>query len=293
MPLIMIAKSLTITKMLLLLLCAAFATDSLTAQRKKGKEDEGGGELKILKNLPMFFVDDQAFPAYLKTIYKVDATRLAVRLINKEQRVAKQTVRVPEELVRAVYNALIAVRTSDYAAIDTITTNYYVRTFPVPSVESVVLLFEHDSPIADPVKKRHDSTGSPGINRIIREYNLVMTKMVYLDEERAGLVLNSREPINVSALMHRLYMEEGVGCIEEQSPYGDGNDIQMERTATGWDVTYSVRFGNCVNQCQKIHDWRFSVSETGAVTYNGSTGHVIPPWVNPPAIAKKYPDKLK
>jgi hypothetical protein len=222
----------------------------------------------------------------------VDATRLAVRLINKEQRVAKQTVRVPDELVRAIYNALVAVRTSDFAAIDTITQSYYVRSFPVPSVESVILIFEHDSPIADPIKKRHDSTGSPGINRIIREYNLVMTKMVYLDEERAGLVLNSREPINVSALMHRLYIEEGVGCIEEQTPYGDGNDINIERSATGWNLTYSVRFGNCVNQCQKVHDWNFTISETGEVAYVGSTGHVIPPWVTPPPTAKKFPDKL-
>jgi hypothetical protein len=288
----MINKSTTILRLLLCSLCLLFVANSADAQRRKEKDD-GGGELKILKNLPTFFVDDNAFPAYLKSIYKTDATRLAVRLINKEQRVAKQTVRVPEELVRAVYNALVAVRTSEYAAIDTITQNYYIRTFPVPSVDAVILLFEHDSPIADPIKKRHDSTGSPGINRIIREYNLVMTKMVYLDEERAGLVLHSREPINISALMHRLYMEEGIGCIEEQSTYGDGNDIQVERTATGWDITYSVRFGNCVNQCQKIHDWKFAVSETGEVTYNGSFGHVIPPWVNPPTTAKKYPDKLK
>ena len=288
----MIVKPLTIIKLLLCVFCLSLISTEAMAQRKKGKDD-GGGELKILKDLPTFFVDDAAFPAYLKQIYKVDATRLAVRLINKEQRVAKQTVRVPEELVRAVYNALVAVRTSDYAAVDTITQQYYVRSFPVPSVESVVLLFEHDSPIAEPVKKRQDSTGSPGINRIIREYNLVMTKMVYLDEERAGLVLNSREPINISALMHRLYMEEGVGCIEEQSPYGDGNDIVLERTSEGWDITYSVRFGNCVNQCQKVHDWKFTVSETGEVTYKGSFGQVIPPWVSPPATAKKYPDKLK
>lgn len=288
----MMVKPHTLLKLLLCACALVFLAPQSWAQKKKGKDDDGGGELKILKNLPNFFVDDNAFPGYLKNIYKVDATRLAVRLINKEQRVAKQTVRVPDELVRAIYNALVAVRTSDFAAVDTITQQYYVRSFPVPSVESVILIFEHDSPIADPVKKRQDSTGSPGINRIIREYDLKMTKMVYLDEERAGLVLNSRDPINVSALMHRLYIEEGVGCIEEQTPYGDGNDINIERTATGWNLTYSVRFGNCVNQCQKVHDWNFTVSETGEVAYVGSTGHVIPPWVTPPPIAKKYPDKL-
>ncbi len=285
-------RPITLLKWWLCTLCIFVSISSSEAQKKKSNSADDG-KLKILENLPTFFVDDAVFPAYLKQIYKVDATRLAVRLINKEQRIAKQTVRVPEELVRAVYNALVAVRISDYGAIDTIAQQYYVRTFPVPSVESVILLFEHDSPIPEPIRQKKDSTGSPGINRIMREHNLVMTKMVYLDEERAGLVLQSREPLNIPALMHKLYMEEGVGCIEEQTPYGDGNDITIERTDKGWDITYSVRFGNCVNQCQKFHDWKFAVSEGGEVSYVGSSGYVIPPWVTAPAQAKKYPDTPK
>ncbi len=288
----MIAKT---TKWLSWLLCCCLCLGSYEATAQKNKKDKGGdGEPQCLKDLPKFFVDDAVFPAYLKQIYKEDATRLAIRMLNKEQRIAKQTVRVPEELVRAIYNALIAVRISDYGAIDTVAKTYYVRTFPVPSVNSVILLFEHDAEWAKPLQEKKDSTGSVEINRVIREFNLVMSKMVYLDEERKGLVLQSREPLNVPALMHKLYMDVGIGCVEENAPYGDGNDISIERTKeNGWKIVYSVRFGNCLNQCPKFRNWEFNVSNGGEVTYVGSTGETIPPWVTAPAQAKKYPDVPK
>jgi hypothetical protein len=277
------------------LVCGALCMLSLssTAFAQRGNKDKDMGSPKILSNLPTFFVDDAVFPAYLKQIYKVDATRLAVRLLNKEQRVTKQTVRVPEELVKSIYNALIAVRVSDYGAIDSIAKMYYVRTFAQPSVESIVLLFEHDDPILDPIKQRKDSTGNAGVNRIIKEHNLVMSKLSYMDEERSGLVLQSREPINIGALTHKLFMEEGIGCIDEKTPWGDGNDINIERSKTGWDITYSVKFGNCQNQCPKSYNWKFSVSEGGEVTYLGGAGDVIPTFLATSAASKKFPDVLK
>jgi len=271
-------------------------TGNVEAQRggKKDPKKTGGGELAIMKGLPEFFVDDNSMRDYLKAIYKRDATRLALRLINTEQRLSKQTIIVPEELVQAVYNALIAVRTSDYGAIDTIASKYNVRSFPVPNVESIILVFEHDATWVEPLKQRADTTASLTINNIIRQYNLIMTRMVYLDEERAGLVLRSREPINVPALAMKFFTEEGIGSIEEVLPYGDGNDISIVRVPQqGWDLTYSIKFGNCVNQCQKFHDWKFKVSESGEVTYLGGSGHTIPPWITVSAETKKYPDVLK
>jgi len=270
-----------------------FAEDMDAQRRKRRKRKKRKGGLSILKNLPQFFVNDNSLPKYLKFIYKKDAARLSLRLINKEQRVSRQTVRIPEELRQAVYNALVAVRTSDYGAIDTIARKYNVRSFPTPNVENLILVFEHDAAWVEPLKRRQDTTASVSINNLIRKYNLVMTKMIYLDEERAGLVLKSREPLNMPALMMQFFTEEGVGSIEEILPYGDGNDIAIVRTKKGWDLKYSVRFGNCVHQCQKYHDWNFSVDESGEVSYHGSSGHTIPPWIKTTAERKKYPDVLK
>lgn len=280
-----------------ILLCCFFClTSNSYAQQKPRKERKIRKNQRykksILDNLPTFFVDDSRFPSYLKQIYKRDAARMSIRLLNNELRVSKQTVQIPEELVQAVYNAMVAVRTSDYSSIDTITNQYYIRTFPVPNVEKIVLVAEHDAPWLEPLRQRQDTTGSVAMNAIIKEHHLVLTKLVHLDEERVALVLQSSEPINIPALMMRFFISEGIGSIEEVLPYGDGNDISIMRTKTGWDLVYSFKFGDCSFQCQKFRNWSFSVEEDGSVNYNGSSGYTIPPWNTKSKDAKRYPDVL-
>ncbi|BDS10772.1 hypothetical protein [Aureispira anguillae] len=246
----------------------------------------------ILDNLPTFFVDDSRLPLYMKQIYKRDAARISIRLLNKELRISQQTVQIPEELVQAIYNAMVAVRTSNYSAVDTMVNQYYIRTFPVPNVEKIILIAEHDAPWLKPLKHREDTTGNSQINAIIRAHDLSISKLVHIDEERVALVLQSRTPINIPALMMRFFVEKGIGSIEEVLPYGDGNDIHIERTKKGWELVYSLKFGNCSFQCQKYHNWSYSIQEDGAVSYNGSSGYTIPPWITKSREGNKYPDVL-
>lgn len=267
--------------------------DGMAQKNRKNRKDRVKKNKKsIMDDLPSFFVDDSRLPKYLKAIYRRDAARISVRLINNELRLSKQTVEIPEELVQAIYNALVAIRTSDYAAVDTIATKYYVRSFPVPNVEKIVLVAEHDAKWLEPLRRRQNTTGSEGLNELIQEHNLIPSKLVTLDEERTALVLQSRNPINVPALMMRFFVQEGIGSIEEVLPYGDGNDIAVKRTKDGWDIEYSVKFGNCSLQCQKAHKWYFSVTEEGEVIYSGSNGHTIPPWIKGSRFSEQFPDVL-
>jgi hypothetical protein len=275
------------------LLSLSFDSYSQNNPRKERKIRKNQRYKKsILDNLPTFFVDDSRFPNYLKQIYKRDAARMSIRLLNEELRLSKQTIQIPEELVQAIYNAMVAVRTSNYGSVDTMSNQYYVRTFPVPNVEKIVLVAEHDAPWLEPLKHREDTTGDVQINNIIREHNLFISKLVHLDEERVALVLQSRQPINVPALMMHFFMSEGIGSIEEVLPYGDGNDISIQRTKIGWELVYSLKFGDCSFQCQKYRSWSYSIQEDGSVSYNGSSGHTIAPWITKGHEGKKYPDVL-
>jgi hypothetical protein len=280
-------------KVVLIFVFAIFLAVDADAQRKGKRKKKNAGDLnKFLSDLPTFFVNDNVMPKYLKKIYKTDATRLSIRIINKYQRLSKQTVKVPEELVQSIYNALVAIRVSDYGAIDDIAKKYYVRTYASPNIESIILVFEHDAEWVEPLRRRKDTTANPQINRLIKDHNLKMTKLVYIDEERAGLVLKSREPLNTNALSMKFYTEVGIGAIPEVLPYGDGNDINIERTKEGWTVVYSLRFGSCVSKCQKSHDWIFKIGDDGDVAYEGDSGHTIPPWIKSPRRAAKFPDVL-
>lgn len=246
----------------------------------------------ITKELPSFFVNDALFPKYLKAIYKRDATRLSIRLLNKELRLSQQTVEVPEELVQAVYNALVAIRMSDYSVVDTISQEYYIRSFPVPNVENIILVVDHDAEWLEPLKQRQRLTGSESINEIIKKYQLNITRMVYLDEERVGLLLHSSKPLNIPALTLEFFTEKGLATINEVLPYGDGNDIAINRTKKGWELTYTLGFGDCMYQCQKKFHWKFTVSESGEVNYLGSEGNIIPPWIDGGNMSKRFPDIL-
>ena len=284
-----------LSHVLLLILFLGIAEDSFAQNsRRPIRKPKKKNKKSIVNNLPPFFVDDSQLPPYLKTIYRRDAARISLRLINKELRLSQQTIQIPEELVQAVYNALVAVRTSDYGVIDTIAAQHNVRTFPVPNVEKIILVAEYDSPWLAPLNQRQDTTGSATLNNIIREHQLVLSQLVRIDEERTALVLQSTTPINIPALMMQFFIQEGIGSIEEVLPFGDGNDIEITRTKHGWDLTYSVRFGDCSNQCQKYHNWNFTVAEDGEVSYHGSSGHTIPPWIKgSKATSKLPPDVLR
>lgn len=266
-----------ISRLLLGLLVLLCLSQEASAQRRRG--NDGGGELKILKDLPDFFINDAFMPNKLKTIYRKDAARIALRFVDKEQKATNQTVEIPEQLVNAVYNALVAVRVSDVPAVDTVATKLGLRTFSNPNTNTITLIFEHDADWAKPLKMRADSTARYSINKIMRKYGLMVSKVVSLDEDRSGLVLISKEPVNIQALSRKFFLEEGIGCIEEIQPFGDGNDITMELGSDGWSITYSCKFGKCLEKCDKHYDWKFKVSRGGQVTYLGSKGDVIPPWI--------------
>lgn len=266
-------------------------TSTLLVTAQKGRKND---EPSFTKNIPEFFINDEFIPKGLKRIYQRDASRLAQRIINKEVRLSAQNVEIHEELVKSIYNALVAIRVSDYSSIDTIAEKYNIRSFPRPNVNLLTLVFDHDAAWAKPIKQyRADTTASPALNFLIRKYNLQITKLVNLDDERSGLVLLARDPINISALARRFFVEEGIASIEEMLPWGDGNDIDAILSPDGWEINYSVRFGECLLECKSRYEWKFKVSNTGKVTFVGGGGQPIPPWIGAEKKRVEMPDKLK
>lgn len=283
---------------LLLYGCLFFSTllfqlPEMEAQRRGGRRTLPNQELTILKDVPCWFVNDNSLSKAEKKRYKADATRLALRLINKKQQVAEQTVRVPDELVQQLYTVLVAVRTSEHTVLDTIVKRYKIHTFPTPELKQLVLVVPLSAVWLQPLLEGEDTTGHVAINALIKEYQLVKTRLTYLDEEHTGLVLQALEPLNMAALSLAFFKQAGVGSMTPTTLWGDGNDIALTRLKEGWEIVYQVRFGNCSEQCQKIHEWTFRVIEGGEVTYLGESGSTIPPWIMPARQAPRYPHTLQ
>lgn len=258
-----------------------------------GRRGTASPEPKILRQLPDFIVSDLAFAPKLKALYQRDAARLAMRLLEKEGLVGKMSVELPEQLVKATYNALVAVRMSPLACADTIGRLLYIRTFPDPNVNQLTLIFEHDAEWAKPLKQRADSTGRPSLNLMMRQYKMSLNRVVYLDEEHSGVIFLAKEPLNMAAFSRQLFTEEGIATVEDPHRVVEYDDIALELDNDGWLVTYYCRFGKCLNKCESEYVWRVRVTRQGDVKLLSSSGDNIPVWRLNPDKKRDVPDVLK
>jgi hypothetical protein len=95
------------------------------------------------------------------------------------------------------------------------------------------------------------------------------------------------------ALQLAFFLQAGIASAGQLALYGDGEDIQIEQTNDrDFLVTYQLKFGSCKQACTKVHEWKFRVDAAGEVFYLGSSGHLIPPWINPPKYRRFYPQDL-
>jgi hypothetical protein len=279
--------------LLFVVLLFCFLPEASTQRSGQRGGNSPSYELAILKDIPCWFVNDHALSKAEKKAYKLDATRLALRIINQQQPLDQQTIRVPDELVQWIYTILVAVRTSEHSVVDTIATVYKVHTFPALDLENLVLVVPIGASWLQPASASSNTTGNAAVNTLIQEYNLTKKKQLYLDEQHVGLLLSSEEALNMPALRLAFAQKAGVEAAKHVPLRGDGNDIEIERLKEAWRVTYRVKFGDCSQTCQKIHKWKFEVPENGEVRYLGESGSVIPPWIRPAPSQRTYPQDLQ
>jgi hypothetical protein len=280
---------------LLLLLFFALLPEA-EAQRRGQRGRRAKGDLQLMPVHVHYFFNDNSLSKYLKLHYYAEATRLAVRLVRQEQRLSKQQIFVPDELVQSIYNALVGIRTSGYAVVDTIVGYHKVRCFPSPNVENLVLVAHKTVPWLQPLLQGEDTTDSAVINALIWQYHLEKKRLVYLDDQHLGLVLQARTPLNIAALRLAFYQQAGVLATEENWGNYKDSDITIAPLKNGWQVVYEQYLGDGCQQCAQLRRWVFVVDYTG-VRYLGCSGHTVPPWQTPKvAIGKRllfYSDKLK
>ena len=219
----------------------------------------------------------EGIPSRIDRKLRRDAARLALRLQRNTEDLRYQSIVIPQRTVDHLYQVLASVYSQNELARSVADCN--VHTFPNPSIDHFVLIYDKDVAWAALLRDGISETTNRELNDLLDEYDLVIEKHVQWDDTQDALTIRSRRPMNISALAMQFEGIEGVNKTDLGVPRLRGNDIQVERSAGGWTVTYLLRFGAPVGGSGKEHRWIFQCSDELQSTFLREEGDDIPSYL--------------
>jgi len=216
---------------------------------------------------------------YKKTKYKKDATRLALRLLSEDSDFSRMDAQVPEEMVNSIYEALVAVHQSDLQAAKTVTRIHKLHTFPNPSVDRFLVIYEREAEWAVPLRLGDDITDNDKINSLSEKYDLKIDSHVEWDDTHNSFNIRAKESMNIASVAKDFSTIENITLVDTMEPNGDGNDISVQQIKNGWQINYMIKFDGCISGCKKKRVWTFEVTNDGKINFKGESGDELPAWM--------------
>lgn len=257
-------------KVMLIILISFFAVSGKAQGDMLSKSD-------LSSIIEVFGEADQTIPKKLTRKFRRDAARLALRIESKKEDLRYQNVVIPKDNVDGIYTILTNIYQNDETAKSIANCN--VHTFPNPSIDHLVLIFDRNIEWAQPLRDGISETNSDEINELLDDYDLVIEKHVQWNDNQDAITIRSREPLNMAALANEFYNIDGITSIDLGIPKIGGNDINMTRTNNGWEVEYVLRFGSYISGGGKIHIWKYRALDNGTIEFISEGGDPVPDWM--------------
>ncbi|MFT4759909.1 MAG: hypothetical protein ACI9XO_002655 [Paraglaciecola sp.] len=216
-------------------------------------------------------------PKRLERKFRRDAARLALRLNAEQEDLRYQRIPIPRQNIESFYNILSSIYLGNETAKSIEKCN--VHTFPDPSIDHFVVIFDKTVEWAEPLRQGISETSSDDINDLLDDYDLIIEKHVQWDDTQDAITIRSKEPLNMAALANEFYNVEGITEIDLGIPKAGGNDIQLRRVQDGWKVEYILRFGSYISGEGKAHTWVYKALDSGTITFISESGDEIPTWM--------------
>ncbi|MEM1319960.1 MAG: hypothetical protein AAGG75_06855 [Bacteroidota bacterium] len=216
-------------------------------------------------------------PKRLMRKFKRDAARLALRIEAKAEDLRYQNIIIPYNNIDNIYRLLTNIYMRDEKAKAIAKCN--IHTFPNPSIDRLMLIFDRDVAWAAPLQEGISETESQEINELLDEFDLIIDKHVQWNDTQDAITIRSKEPLNMAALANEFYNIEGIKDIDLGIPELGGNDINVSRVHDGWEVEYVLRFGSYISGKGKMHFWKYRVLDNGDVQFVTEDGDPLPEWM--------------
>jgi hypothetical protein len=231
----------------------------------------GDGVIVIKK-----YDNQQNIPQPIIRKLRRDAARLALRIESEREDLKFMNVQIPQDRLNGIYNLLAAVYMSETGkSIE----KCNVHTFPNPSIDHLVLIFDKNISWATPLRNGVTETDNKAINKLLNSYDLVIDKYVNWNDNQDAVTIRSKDALNMAALANEFENVDGISEIDLGLPKVNGNDIRMKRIGNGWELDYVLRFGAYANTGGKEHVWKYRADDKGVVTFVSEGGEPIPTWM--------------
>lgn len=228
-------------------------------------------------------------PKKLIRKFRRDAARLALRMEREKDDLRYQNILIPRGNIENIYDILTNIYLSGETAKSIARCN--VHTFPNPSIDHIIVIFERTTEWAQPLQDGISETDSDEINDLLDEYDLIIEKHVQWNDTQDAITIRSKEPLNMAALANEFYNVEGVEEIDLGIPKIGGNDINIRRIDSAWEVDYVLRFGSYISGKGKVHIWKYKALDDGSIEFISESGDDIPSWMrcefDPKQLASK------
>ncbi len=216
-------------------------------------------------------------PKKLTRKFKRDAARLALRMESKKEDLRYLNIVIPKDNIESIYGVLANIYIQNEVAKSIAECN--VHTFPNPSIDHLVIIFDREVDWARPLREGISETDNDDINDLLDDYDLIIEKHVQWNDTKDAITIRSKEPLNMAALANEFYNIEGVSSIDLGVPEIGGNDINIERVSNAWEVQYVLRFGSYISGKGKVHIWKFKAYDDGKVELVSEGGDPVPDWM--------------
>ena len=199
-------------------------------------------------------------PKRLSRKYRRDAARLALRMEANNEDLRYLNIGIPQKGINNIYDLLTTIYANHATAQSIARCN--VHTFPNPSIDHLIIIFDRQVDWASPLRDGISETDSDAFNKLLDDHDLIIDKHVQWDDTKDAVTIRSKSPLNMAALANEFYNIDGISEIDLGIPKLLGNDIEVKRSVNGWIVEYILRFGT-IGGKGKTHFWRFEVMDDG------------------------------
>ena len=216
-------------------------------------------------------------PKKLTRKFKRDAARLALRMESKQEDLRYLNIVIPKDNIENIFGILTNIYVGNEVAKSIADCN--VHTFPNPSIDHLVIIFDRNVEWAAPLREGISETSNDQINDLLDDYDLIIEKHIQWNDTKDAITIRSKEPLNMAALANEFYNIDGVSSIDLGVPEIGGNDINVERIQNGWEVQYVLRFGSYISGKGKVHIWKFNAFDDGTIEMISEGGDPVPEWM--------------